>query len=89
VPTEEERENPHWVDFKNLTKEQMKRIYKTISFTGNQCFFIQASIANIIVDKFEFSALNKMEKSIEGNMIKGICWKLKIDRLGNIIECRK
>ncbi|KAA6346975.1 CRISPR-associated endonuclease Cas9 [termite gut metagenome] len=90
VPTGDERENPHWVDFKNLTKEQMKRIYKTVSFTGNRCYFIQASVANAIVDKFEFSVLNKMERSIEEDMmIKGICWKLKTDRLGNIIECRK
>ena len=41
-------------------------------------------IANSIVNKFEFSALNKMEKSIEGIMIKEVCWKLKVDRLGNI-----
>jgi CRISPR-associated endonuclease Csn1 len=32
----------------------------------------------------EYSALNKMEKDIEDNMIKNICWKLEIDRLGNI-----
>ncbi|KAA6328525.1 CRISPR-associated endonuclease Cas9 [termite gut metagenome] len=90
VPKADERENPHWVDFKNLTKEQMKQIYKTVSFTGNRCYFIQASVANVIVDKFEFSALNKMERSIEEDVIiKGICWKLKTDRLGNITECKR
>ncbi len=37
-----------------------------------------------IVDKSEYSALNKMEKSIDGVMIKNFFVKLKVDRLGNI-----
>ncbi len=61
-----------------------KNIYKTVSFTGNQCFFIRNDIATSIVNKAEFSALNKMEKSIEGTMIKETCIKLQADRLGNI-----
>ena len=32
----------------------------------------------------EYSPLNKMERSITGIMIKEICIKLKVDRLGNI-----
>ena len=32
----------------------------------------------------EYSPLNKMEKSIIGIMIKEVCVKLKVDRLGNI-----
>jgi CRISPR-associated endonuclease Csn1 len=86
LPTIEEQVNPHLVDFNQLTNEQVKRIYKTVSFSGIQCFFVRNDIANTIVNKFEFSALNKMEKSIDGTMIKEVCWKLKVDRLGNIIE---
>lgn len=85
VPSEEEMENPHLVDFNKLSNLQVKSIYKMVSSTGNQCFFINHNIANSIVNKFEYSALNKMEKSIDGNMIKEICWKLKLDRLGNIV----
>ena len=55
-----------------------------VSFTGNQAFFISNNIATSIVDKMEFSALNKMEKSIDGFMIKSLCLKLEVDRLGKI-----
>ncbi len=84
VPTEEERENPHSVDFGNLSKEQVLRIYKMVSSTSNQCFFIRHDIATSVVNKFEFSPLNKMERALNGVMIKDICEKLNIDRLGKI-----
>lgn len=63
---------------------QTDRIYKMVSSTGYQCFFIKSSVANTIVDKFEFSPLNKMERAITGEMIKETCIPIKIDRLGNI-----
>lgn len=72
------------IDFQHLSKEQKEKIYKTVSFTGNQCFFIREIVATSIVNKMEYSPLNKMERSITGIMIKEICIKLKVDRLGNI-----
>ena len=72
------------IDFQNLSNEQKERIYKTVSFTGYQCFFIRETVATPIVNKMEYSPLNKMEKSITGIMIKEVCIKLKVDRLGNI-----
>jgi hypothetical protein len=82
VPMEgEDTEN---IDFTNLSKEQRERVYKTVSFTGNQCFFVRQDVATSIVNKMEYSSLNKMEKGIDGIMIKEFCIKLKIDRLGNI-----
>jgi CRISPR-associated endonuclease Csn1 len=88
IPNIEEQESSRLVDFKKLSKEQGERIYKVVSFSGNQCFFVRNDIANTIVNKVEFSALNKMERAIDNNgtMIKEVCWKLKLDRLGNIIE---
>jgi CRISPR-associated endonuclease Csn1 len=86
LPSQEEQENFYLVDFKSLIKEQVFKIYKVVSFSGTQCFFVRQDIANPIINKFEFSALNKAEKSIDGIMIKEYCWKLKSDRLGNIIE---
>ena len=74
------------IDFSNLSKEQKERIYKTVSFTGNQCFFVQEAVASPIVNKMEYSPLNKMERSIVGIMIKEVCIKLKVDRLGNITK---
>jgi len=84
VPTEEEQNNPNLVDFDKLTAEQANRIYKMVSSSGNQCFFVKDQVSKVIWDKKEYSALNKMERSIEGIMIKEVCWKLKVDRLGNI-----
>jgi CRISPR-associated endonuclease Csn1 len=83
LPTEEEKANNN-VQFKVVRKEQIQRIYKMVSSTGTQCFFVRHDIANPIVNKFEFSPLNKTEKSIDGIMIKESCIKLKVDRLGNI-----
>lgn len=84
VPSEDERDNVSGIDFANLTKEQVSRIYKMVSSSGSQCFFIRQEVANSIVNKGEFSTLNKMEKNIEGEMVKEVCVKLKVDRLGNI-----
>jgi CRISPR-associated endonuclease Csn1 len=66
-----------------------KRIYKMVSSSGNQCFFINEKVAKTIVDKVEFTSLNKAERAITGEMIKEICIPLKVDRLGNIIELGK
>lgn len=84
LPTEEELEDNTSIDFNHLTKEQVSRIYKMVSSSGIQCFFIRNDIAKPIYNKNEFSALNKMEKSAEGVMVKEFCWKLKSNRLGGI-----
>jgi CRISPR-associated endonuclease Csn1 len=84
VPTEEETENINLITWQNVSKEQIEKIYKVVSFTGKQIFFIRHEIATSIVNKAEFSALNKMERATDGRMIKETCVKLKIDRLGNI-----
>ena len=82
VPTEDEM----------LMKEcklDKNRIYKMVSSTGNRCFFIPFRVAVSIVNKMEYSPLNKMEKAVSGEMIKAVCWKLEVDRLGNIIRVIK
>jgi CRISPR-associated endonuclease Csn1 len=84
VPGKEEIDSPNTIDFKRLAKDQVSKIYKVVSFSGNQCFLIRNDIATSIVNKFEFSPLNKTEKSIDGIMIKEFCIKINIDRLGNI-----
>ncbi|WP_186755506.1 type II CRISPR RNA-guided endonuclease Cas9 [Echinicola salinicaeni] len=93
VPTEEENENPGLIDFSNLNKDQASRIYKMVSSTGNECHFIQASIASLIKkydtkSRFgEMGSLNKLEITIDIDApirIKENCIKIKVDRLGNI-----
>ncbi len=86
VPTQEEIDNPNLVDFKTLSKEQTNRIYKMVSSSGSQCFFIKSEVSSVIHDKNEYSALNKLEKDILGNMIKQVCWKLKVSRLGKVVS---
>lgn len=81
VPNEED------IQF-NITKYphiDVNRIYKIVSFTGNRLYAIPQNIAKSIVDKVEFTQLNKLETEIEANIsIKQKCLKLKVDRLGNI-----
>ena len=86
VPTQEEISNQHSIKNKNITNEQPARIYKMVSSSGSQCFFTPANMASSIFNKIEFSALNKMERDINGSMIKDCCWKIEVDRLGNIIN---
>ena len=62
-----------------------RSIYKMVSSSEGACYFVPNSEASPIVDKKEFSPLNKMERSIDGVMIKEKCEPLKVDRLGNII----
>ncbi len=81
LPTKEELKNGI-----NANSIDRNRIYKMVSSSGHQCFFIKCNVANSIIDKYEFSPLNKMERAITNEMIKDICVPIRIDRLGNVIE---
>lgn len=89
VPSEEEKENPTLVDCTNLTKEQKNRIYKMVSSTSYVCYFTPTTVAEVIESKIEFGSLDKSEKTFDKTVIKQHCWKLKVDRLGNISELTK
>ncbi|TKK71648.1 type II CRISPR RNA-guided endonuclease Cas9 [Ilyomonas limi] len=84
VPEEGEKQNIHSINFKDLCKEQVDRIYKIVSFTNNRLYAIPFAVAKSIVDKVEFTQLNKLEFSLDKRSIKDGCIKLKADRLGNI-----
>ena len=86
VPSPDELENDHLFVFDSLSKERAERIYKVVSFSGNQIFFVRHDVSVSIVNKTEFSTLNKMERAVDGTMIKEVCVKLKVDRLGNIVK---
>lgn len=81
LPTADEIEN-------NIIGEPLdiERIYKMVSCTNSTCFFIKSSVASYIVDKVEFSKLNKMERAVTGEMIKDICVPIKVNRLGSVYE---
>ena len=80
IPTEDELENRKNIDFKNFRKHQYIRVYKVVSFTGNRLSCIPYTVAAPIVNKLEYTQLNKIEFTKE----KEVCIKLKYDRLGNI-----
>ncbi|MDY6036185.1 MAG: HNH endonuclease domain-containing protein [Paludibacteraceae bacterium] len=78
LPTEEQIKN-------GIDAIDRTRIYKMVSCTGNRLYAIPYAVANTIVDKVEFSQLNKIEFSDEKVSIKTTCIPLKVDRLGNIV----
>ena len=77
------------------TKEELKdgikavdktRIYKMVSFTGSRLYAVPYEMAKSVVDKVEYTQLNKIEFTDDKESIKEMCIPLKVDRLGNIIE---
>jgi len=70
------------IDFQHLSKEQKERIYKIVSFTKGRIYGIPNKVAVSIVNKMEYTQLNKIEFIKE----KEVCIKLKVDRLGNICK---
>ncbi|MEN3324446.1 type II CRISPR RNA-guided endonuclease Cas9 [Mariniflexile soesokkakense] len=92
VPTDEEINNPSLVNFNDLTKEQVEKIYKMVKTSGVECYFIRNDVSNLIKQydaktKFgELGSQNKYQTTMCGWAFKisDRCWKLKIDRLGNI-----
>ena len=81
VPTEEELRRG-----KITMPVDVDRIYKMVSATSNRCFFVKATVASPVIDKYEYSSMNKMERAITGEKITEVCVPIKVDRLGNIIK---
>ena len=74
---------PDGVKDDNIVK---KYIYKIVSFTGNRLYGVPYFVANSIVDKTEYSQLNKVEFTDNKISIKELCIPIEIDRLGNITK---
>lgn len=63
------------------------RIYKFVSSSDVDAYFIPVAVASPIVNKVEYTQLNKVSRvSIEEPLIKEICKPIRVDRLGNITE---
>jgi CRISPR-associated endonuclease Csn1 len=97
IPYEDEIENLKPFIFDKFSKEQTERVYKFVSCTSSQAFFVKNSYASRIIDN-ENGSMNKNERMLEIGksntiydenkkpvMIKAVCWKLIVNRLG-IIE---
>ena len=79
VPTPDEIGTP--LDVQQLQRD---RIYKMVSSSGPQCFFIPAFVANPILQNTELGSNNKAERCWTGEMIKEICLPLRVDRTGQL-----
>jgi CRISPR-associated endonuclease Csn1 len=88
--------NDEIVNFDKLTIPQINRIYKFVSCTDKEAHFVPYSNSAEIV-KNENGTNSKNERiqdffddntilDEKGKLIqvKSVCWKLKVDRLGNI-----
>lgn len=84
VPTEEEIKQNDKLDIQTSIQKNKGRVYKIVSFTGNRLSAIPYYVATSIVDKVEFTQLNKMESTLDRVSIKEYCIKIKVDRLGNL-----
>jgi CRISPR-associated endonuclease Csn1 len=82
----EPEENIRLIDWKNEKQKISERIYKVVSFSKSQIFFIPHFVSSPLIQAEELGANNKSETSWDGQMIKKIFIKIKLDRLGNIIE---
>lgn len=97
VPTEEEIESPSLVNFNKLDKNQVNQVYKMVSCTGGECHFIPNRNSSEIKNnengtnsKSErIQNVNVLDKDMKQAMIKNRCWKLNVDRLGNITSHQK
>lgn len=89
VPTKKEREEAKEIDWNNK-KHFSQRIYKVGRFSKKQCYFLKASVSDLIISYDaklgigEFGSTNYQEFDDEKNKIAEVCIKLKVDRLGNI-----
>ncbi len=79
VPTKQELESG------NIAMPlDINRIYKMVSCTGNEGYFIPFYVAQPIKDTVELGSNNKAQRAWTGEMIKEVCLPLSVDRLGNI-----
>jgi len=68
----------------NNRKALSNKIYKVVSFSGRQIFFVPHFIAKPIIETKELGSNNKSERDWKGKMIRDRLIKLNVDRLGNV-----
>ncbi len=95
IPTEEEVDTPHLIDFSKLDNYHRERLYNVNDFSGVTAYFCQNSFAKSVYPKEMDLNWNEKKQKLSGsfdaktasynkNSIKDIFIKLKVDRLGNI-----
>lgn len=62
------------------------RIYKFVSSSDTNAYFVPATVAAPIVNKIEYTQLNKTPRTDAGELIRETCTPIVVDRLGNIVQ---
>ncbi len=75
VPSEEEIKN-------GVTDLNVNQIYKIVSFTNKRLYALPYYVSRSIVDKIEYTQLNKIEFTSD----KEVCIPIKVNRLGKIFN---
>ncbi len=78
-----------YVSKEHYDKLEISKIYKIVSFTSNRLYGIPASVSKSIIDKLEFTQLNKLESTLDKISIKEFCTKLTVGILGDIKSITK
>ena len=87
VPSNVEQENYNFFDKQNILKENIDNIFSVNDFSGVTIYFTPNQFAKSIAPKeLDSSFDSKLSKTLDGKIIKDLCWKLKVDRIGNIIK---
>lgn len=80
----DENENIGSINWTRDRQNIASKIYKLVSVNKGQAFFVPQTLSKVILDKIEFDSLNKVERALDGRMIKQFCIKLKANRLGHV-----
>lgn len=80
------------INFNNLRREQVERVYKMEKSSGVECYFIRNDIASLVKQYDaksklgELESQNKLQTTMTEDRVKVVesCIKLIVDRLGNI-----
>jgi len=65
-----------------------ENIYKMVSGSGTDWYFVPVNVASTIVNKVEYGLLNKISRTSSGDVIKETCIPINVDRLGKIISVK-
>lgn len=84
VPSEIEQAAQGVLEHLNSDTILSQKIYKFISCTESEGHFVPCSLASPIM-KNEIGSNNKSQNSLNGKQIKSVCWKLNVNRLGQIV----
>ena len=84
IPGEDEKGNLSNINQFKLTSNHENMIYKFVSCTESEGHFVPHTYSSPI-QKNEMGTNNKSQNTIDGNIqIKSCCWKIKVDKIGNV-----